>query len=40
MIMLFVVQNASSGDDDRRLRSLTDGLDAPIHVHVKHYLSG
>lgn len=34
-VVVFVVQKAFLGDD-----SLTDGLDAPIHAHVKHSVSG
>lgn len=37
--MVFVVQNAFS-DDDSLPRSLMDGLDAPIHADIEHYLSG
>lgn len=41
--MVFVVGRREwyvFSDDDRRPGSLTDGLDAPLHANVKHYLCG
>lgn len=40
-IMVFVVGRREwnvFSDDDRRPGSLTDGLDAPLHANVKHYV--